>query len=117
MHNTLTTTSAPNLFSNLRPAHYLRFKIADDQLSNNNLAILQLKKGAILEVKEKMVGNKIRLGLYFKNCLIALVPMFLSAQVYRNMQKGTEYYAEVESLSKFHAIPPFDLQLLLKSLH
>ena len=117
MHNTLTTTSTPNLFSNLRPAHYLRFKITDDQLSNNNLAILQLKKGVKLEVREKLSGNKVRLGLYYKKCLIAFVPTFLSKQVHRNMQKGTEYYAEVENLSKIHAIPPFDLQLLLKSLH
>jgi hypothetical protein len=117
MQNTLSTSSNPTLFSHLRAANYLRFKISENDLSNNNLALLQLKKGAKLEVREKLGKNKIELGLYFKNCLIALIPPLLSKQVHRNMLKGTQYYAEVESLSKIHAIPPFDVQLLLKSLH
>ena len=117
MHNTVSTATAPNLFSHLRPANYLRFKIADHELSNNNLALLQLKPGAKLEVREKLGQKHNRLGLYYKNCLIAFVPAFLCSQIRRNMMKGTEYFAEVESLSKIHAIPPFDLQLLLKSLH
>lgn len=117
MHNTLSANSTPNLFSHLRPAHYLRFKVQDSELSNNNLALLQLKKGATLEVREKLSNGTTRLGLYFKNCLIAFVPSFLSVQIQRNMQRGAQYFAEVESLSKINAIPPFDLQLLLKSLH
>lgn len=116
MQNILSTTPTPNLFSNLRAAHYLRFNIAEDQFSSNNLALLQLKKGVILEVREKLNQGKARLGLYYKNCLIAFVPTFLSPQILRNMQKGTEYFAEVENLSKIQAIPPFQLQLLLKSL-
>lgn len=118
MQTTLFTPSQAPSFTTARAANYLRFSITEDGFSNNNLALLQLRKGSCLEVIEKIDANNIsRLGLYYKGCLIAMVPSILNRQLVRNMDRGTRYMAEVESIEKMSATPPHLLQLLLKSIH
>lgn len=116
MQTTLFTTPQSS-FTSARAANYLRFNIKEDGFSNNNLALLQLRKGTCLELVEKIsVNTTSRLGLYYRGCLIAMVPNILNRQLLRNMERGTRYIAEVESVEKIAATPPHQLQLLLKSI-
>lgn len=116
MYNLQTQSTQINTFSNARASKYLRFCISENNLSNNILTLIQLKKGHALELKRVLdkTGNE-KLQLLYKNCVVACVPTLLAKQIIRNQNKGIMYSIEIESIEKLLALSPHKLSLVLKS--
>lgn len=115
MYNLQSQATQLNAFNTVRASKYLRFSIAEKHFSKNTLALIQLKKGHSLNLKNTLDahGNDL-LQLLYKNCVVATIPKLLASQIIRNQNKGVVYSVQIESVEKLLALCPNKLSLILK---
>ena len=109
-------TTSPDQYHLFNKQEYsgLNFTLDQSQLHTNNLTLLHIKVGEVLEAKQCLFNGKVKMVLCKHGLPVATLPIMLSQQLLRLRGRGIRFEFEVKLVEKMNFAPPSQLKMLVK---